>query len=133
MWYGQPSEVQFSRRGGIAEPKSLEILSLDYCILLLHGYLGQKVVPGAKSGTWGKKWYLGQKVVPGAKSGTWGKKWYLGQKVVPGAKSGTWGKKWYLGQKVVPGAKSGTVNTVPCPTPLVHSSKIVLLDQRKPD
>ena len=25
VWYGQPSEVQFTRRGGVAEPKNLEI------------------------------------------------------------------------------------------------------------
>ena len=25
VWYGQPSEVQFTRRGGVAEPKILEV------------------------------------------------------------------------------------------------------------
>ena len=25
VWYGQPSEIQFTREGGVAEQKSLEI------------------------------------------------------------------------------------------------------------
>ena len=45
VWYGQPSEVQFTRGGGMAEPKILEIWSPNQGILLIHGVLG------ANSGT----------------------------------------------------------------------------------
>ena len=44
VWYGQPSEVQLTRGGVVAETKILEFYTPDQCILLTHGYLGQKVV-----------------------------------------------------------------------------------------
>ena len=39
MWYGQPSEVQFTREGVVAEPKLLEFWVPDQCILLINGVL----------------------------------------------------------------------------------------------
>ena len=45
VWYGQPSEVQFTRGGVVAEPKMLEFSIPDQCIWLIHR------VSGAKSGT----------------------------------------------------------------------------------
>ena len=45
MWYGQPSEVQFTRGRMVAEAKILEILMPDQCILLIYRVLG------ANSGT----------------------------------------------------------------------------------
>ena len=45
VWYSQPSKVQFTRGGVVAEPKILEFYIPDQCILFIHG------VSGAKSGT----------------------------------------------------------------------------------
>ena len=40
MWLSQPSELQFARDGGVAEPNISENLIPNQCTLLIHRVLG---------------------------------------------------------------------------------------------
>ena len=42
MWCGQPPEIQFTRGGGVAEPKIFGIFFPNQCTLVVHGVLGAK-------------------------------------------------------------------------------------------